>query len=136
MTIARRQKVSLDHTPYYHCTSRCVRRAFLCGRDAYTSRDYSHRKRWVENRFAELASIFSIDLLAYAIMDNHYHVVIRLNPQESSLWSNEEVIDRWSRLFKIPDEFNQAQVSTWRERLSNISWYMRCINEPLARIAA
>ena len=45
----RKTLVSLEATPYYHCTSRCVRRAFLCG-EAYV-----HRREWVEDRILKLA---------------------------------------------------------------------------------
>jgi hypothetical protein len=74
MPKARKQQISLSDTPYYHCISRCVRRAFLCGRDSLTGKNYEHRKLWVTNRLTELANVFAIDVCAYAyaIMDNHY----------------------------------------------------------------
>ena len=136
MTIARRRQISLDHTPYYHCTSRCVRRAFLCGRDRYSGQDFEHRKQWLEERLILLSSVFAIDLLAYAVMSNHYHVVIRLDPEQAATWSEDEVIERWRTLYpKAPKEPQCTIVSIWRDRLACLSWYMRSINEPMARRA-
>jgi REP-associated tyrosine transposase len=136
MTVARRQQISLEHTRYYHCISRCVRRAFLCGKDHYTGKDFGHRRQWVEDRLALLAEIFAIDLLAYAIMSNHYHVVLRVNADQAKNWSDDEVVERWGDLFRAQAAAESANlVNEWRERLSSISWFMRCLNEPLARWA-
>ena len=135
MTIPRRQQISLDHTPYYHCTTRCVRRAFLCGKDRYSGQDFDHRKAWMERRLAKLSRVFAIDLLAYAIMSNHYHVVVRLNMERLSAWSDEEVVKRWGQVFTVPQGLSADQIECWRERLGSLSWYMRCLNEPMARLA-
>jgi hypothetical protein len=58
MGYARKNLVSLQDTPYYHCIGRCVRRAWLWGTDAYSGKDYSHRKQWVIERLEQLCSIF------------------------------------------------------------------------------
>ena len=154
MPRARKTLVSLEDTPYYHCVSRCVRRAFLCGEDAVTGISYEHRRQWVEDRIHLLADNFAIDVCAYAVMSNHTHVVLHINQHKASNWSVDDVILRWHRLYKgtllsqqyrVPDErrtMDSALVSTveetaeiWRSRLMDVSWFMRSLNEYIAREA-
>jgi len=147
----RYRQVSLEDTPYYHCISRCVRRAYLCGSDSVTGFDFEHRRQWIVDRIKLLCSVFAVDLCAYAIMSNHYHIVVRISEEEPTHWSNEEVAARWMQIFSGPLLMHQYLSNTsltedelkcvaglfvtWRERLSDLSWFMRCINEPIARLA-
>ncbi len=151
MTRARRELVHLETTPYYHCIARCVRRAFLCGQDPFSGKSYEHRKVWVLERLETLAAVFAVDICAYAVMSNHYHVVVRLDHEQARAWSEQDVMDRWERLFSLPalvthyraeetvtaPEAEQARalIAEWRERLCDLSWFMRSLNEHLARRA-
>ena len=151
MTRRRSQIVSLADTPYYHCVSRCVRRAFLCGDDRYSGKNFDHRKPWLVDRLTRLGEIFDIDIAAYAVMSNHYHVVLYVDQGRGRSWSRDEVIHRWLCLYKgdplvhwylrgeLKSETESRQldrnVETWRERLTSISWFMRCLNEYIARRA-
>ena len=81
----------------------------------------------------------------------HYHIVVRINTAHADEWTDEEVAHRWMQIFSGPllmhqylanADLTRAELkhvaellATWRERLANISWFMRCINEPIARMA-
>ncbi len=95
----RKALISLDDTPYYHCVSRCVRRAFLCGEDPVSGKSFEHRREWVETRLLQLAEVFAIDICAYAVMSNHTHVVLHVDTESVQRWSLQEVVERWHRLF-------------------------------------
>ena len=150
MGYPRKSLICLSETPYYHVAARCVRRAWLCGYDAYAAKDYSHRKHWVVQRLRFLSGAFTIDLCAYAVMSNHYHLVLRVDRKRAELLTNEEVVQRWTRLFRAPLLIQRWQegdataaeravadrlIEGWRKRLIDISWYMRTLNEYLARRA-
>jgi REP element-mobilizing transposase RayT len=150
MTCARKSLVSLQDTPYYHVVARCVRRAWLWGFDEYASKDYSHRKAWVLERLKFLSTMYAIDICAYAVMSNHYHLVLRVDQQRAKAWTTDDVVERWTKMFSRPplvERLQQQQgsaaerkaaiaiVEQWRRRLCDISWYMRCLNEHLARRA-
>ena len=99
MTLPRKSLVSLSDTPFYHCVSRCVRRAFLCGTDHYLGNNYEHRRDWLETKLLQTADVFAIKLCAYAVMHNHYHVVLHVRPDIASDWTDLDVVNRWHRLF-------------------------------------
>ena len=100
MPQSRKSQISLIDTPYYHCVSRCVRRSFLCGEDKFTGQSYEHRRGWVEERLLFLASVFSIDICAYAVMSNHTHVVVCVDKDLADSWSIKEVVRRWHQLYQ------------------------------------
>jgi len=147
----RKQQVSVEATPYYHCVSRCVRRAFLCGTDSVSGQSYEHRRSWLEERILALPQIFAIQVAAYAVTSNHYHVVLFVDSDQANGWSDMDVVLRWHQLFKgsvlsqrfvreeILSEAEQNRlrilIEEWRSRLSNISWFMRVLNEAIAREA-
>ena len=85
----------------YHCIARCVRRAFLCGVDRASGRNFEHRRDWLRQRLELLAGVFGLDVLGFSVMANHLHVVLRNRPDVVAGWSDDEVARRWWRL--VPD---------------------------------
>ena len=148
MTRARKEQVCLDETPYYQCICRCVRRAFLCGDDKVTGQNFNHRKQWLVDKIHHLSSVFAIDICAYAIMSNHYHLVLKVDKDKADNYSDVEVVMRWKQLFNghnlvdrwlTKPDIAQAEkdkalklIQVWRERLYDLGWYMRCLNESIA----
>ena len=147
MAIARAHLIDPAVTRWYHCVTRCVRRAFLLGE----GEGANDRKIWIDRRIEELSQIFSIAIGGFSIMDNHIHLLARLDPEVAAGWSDEEVVRRWGRLFPprdkkreplpvtqvwVEDRLKQPEwVATVRARLQSLSWFMKCLKEPLARLA-
>ena len=144
MTTARSKQICLEQTPWYHVTTRCVRRAFICGYDALSDRDFTHRKQWIEDRLLFLVQIFCIDMAAFAVMSNHYHVVLKINREQALSLDDNAVIERWARLYPtntllkrfhddepLDDEESrllQEKLPIWRTELANISRFMGLVN--------
>ena len=99
MATPRYKLVDEEHAACYHVTSRCVRRAWLCGYDRVTRRDYSHRKGWLVDRMKQLARCFAVEIFGYAVLSNHFHMVLRYDPKACESWSDEEVARRWVEAF-------------------------------------
>jgi REP element-mobilizing transposase RayT len=151
MTISRKQQICLEETPYYHCVSRCVRRAFLCGEDELTGRSYEHRRDWIVEKLKQLDEVFSISICSYAVLHNHTHTVLKIDRESALKWRDDEVISRWTSLYKPSPivsryldgiKLTKAElavvaedVEKWRHRLYDVSWFMRNLNESISRQA-
>jgi hypothetical protein len=148
MTRPRSHIAPPDLAGTYHCVQRCVRRAFLCGVDHYSGRSFEHRKAWIEARIHLVAECYAVAIHAYAVMSNHLHLVLSIDPAEASAWSDDDVATRWVRLFPPRDDteaaiehkrmrllINPTRLNLIRERLGSLSWLMRCLVETIARRA-
>src|SRR5271165_4542933 len=106
MAMARAHLVDVSVTRWYHCITRCVRRAFLLGEGPFD------RRVWIERRLQELAEIFAVSVAGFSVLDNHLHVLVRLDPDVAKGWSDEEVVRRWGRLFPPRDSARRAVAIT------------------------
>lgn len=151
MPTPRKQLVSLIDTTWYHCVSRCVRRAWLCGQDPYDGKDYSHRRQWVVDRMDLLTTAFAVEVASYAVMSNHYHLVLRVDTERAAQWTWQQVVVQWHHIYggnMLSQRFMQGEqlpvaearvlqrfAELWRKRLTSISWFMGALNEHVARRA-
>lgn len=148
MTTPRSLLVDPIDPLHYHLVSRCVKRSFLCGRDARTGKDYRHRKAWLEDRMLHLAQFFAIEIEAFSILESHFHLVVYYDPTACQQWSDEEVARRWVDAF--PPKFKGEVVEDLkplrreelladkqllqqrRRKLGCLSTFMKHLKQPIA----
>jgi REP element-mobilizing transposase RayT len=146
MTQARSTLIPLGHAVFVHVTTRCVRLAWLLGKDRFSNRRFDHRCGLIEARVRELADVFAVGVYAFAWMANHFHLALAVRPDVVRSWSDNEVIDRWQRIYRSKCEKRNAERRTQmladpvrmreiRARLSSLSWFMKCLNEHVSKIA-
>ena len=135
-----------------HVLSRTTRACWLFGDDPLTGKNYDHRKRWIEDLIKRFAAHFAIDVLAYSVLSNHHHQLLRSRPDIVETWSDSEVARRWLMICpKRKDKHGNAKPPTkkeldtirncpatlkeYRKRLSDISWWTRLLNQRVAQRA-
>lgn len=151
MGYPRKYVINEDKVETVHCFSRCVRKAFLCGVDRETGRNYEHRREWIASRLSVLSEHFAVEVIAFAVMENHHHSMLRTRPDLAASWTPIEVALRWRAVY--PKRFNRdgspvdpdkeaaelasdpARIAVLRKRLSSVSWFNRALNEHIARKA-
>ena len=145
---ARQSSIDPCQIQIIHVWNRCVRRAFLCGHDPVTGKDFEHRRRWARERLEHLASIFAIDCLTFSIMSNHTHQILRSRPDIVDTWDDREVALRWLKISPKRDKDgaaveptaiqidllvrNACLLARIRKRLSDVSWWMRYFSHHMA----
>ena len=161
MAIPRRKLVDPENACAYHLVSKCTRGMYLCGWDRMTRKQYRHRRRWLVKRARSLAKCFAIDLLTYAVMSNHFHLVVIFDPKACETWSDEEVARRWVDAFPPPEPrsrvrgriaaarvwerrkadrrelllLNPVRLERARRTLGSLSSFMKHLKQPIARWA-
>lgn len=150
MTTPRRLLVDPNTPLCYHIVSRCVRRGWLCGFDRVARRDYSHRKDWLIARLLTLGQAFAVDIYAYSIMSNHFHLVVYYDPTAPARWTDLEVAQRWLQVCPpkhgtIDEGLQQLRLATLlndpqtlerlRVNLGSLSLFMKLLKQPIARRA-
>ena len=148
---ARRDIVREGEIGVYHCFSRCVQKAFLCGVDPKTHIDYDYRRTWIKKLLEYQASVFAVDVGNYSILSNHQHLIARTRPDIAAQWSDEEVAWRWKlawphwdgeRWLREPTDEEVEEVLAKADRipklranLASLSWFLARWKEPIAKLA-
>jgi len=153
MATPRKYLIDPEVPLLYHLASRCVQRAFLCGIDPVTGKDYGHRKQWLIDRLHFLVQHFAVDLYGYCIMSNHFHLCIFHDPKACLRCSDEEVADRWLAVSpprtyggkelapEVLEEHRKAllsdakRLSHVRKQLGSVSTFMKFLKQDIARRA-
>jgi hypothetical protein len=147
--LARIELFVPEEVAIVHVMNRVVRRCFLFGDDPVTGKNFDHRKVWIEDQLRIQSANFGIDLIGFAILSNHFHLIVRSRPDVVKEWSDAEVARRWLMLCPVrktaertaeePNEFelnsirnNPEKLAMIRRRLSDISWWMRLLCQHIA----
>ena len=149
MRLARCEVIDPDAVTVAHVYNRTVRRCFLMGDDPISGENFDHRKVWIEQTLEQFAGLFGIDLIGYAVLSNHFHLILRTRPDVVASWSDEEVARRWLSICPVGKNKDGSAVAPTdkhvrsitgcslklaeiRRRLSDIAWWMRLLCQRVA----
>lgn len=134
---------SHDGALYYHITGRCVRFAYLTGFAGHYH--YDHRRQWFNERLLLLSDMFMVEVVALAIQPRQYQLVLRLDPAAADRLDPQQIIARWSMLYQLPQALQTlplpdnpdttALLELWRNRLCDLSWFLRSLHHYIAKKA-
>ncbi len=138
----RRQILDPTISCYYHVTSRCVQGDYLLRDDDDT------RKTMMQDLLRKLHDAYAVDVCSFSIMDNHFHGVLRLNPDAAERWTDRQVMERWGKIhpprngsrrpLPITEEWIDQQVADTknvaktREKICSASQFMKDLKQPIA----
>ena len=149
--MARVEVSAPDEVAIVHVMNCVVRRYYLLGDDLVSGKNYDHCKVMIENQLQRLAGAFGVDLLGFAIMSNHFHLILRSRPDVVLTWDDTEVARRWLLICPVrknsadplsstagePEEPNEFELNSIRNdprkleiprlRLSDLGWWMRVL---------
>ncbi|TWT75100.1 hypothetical protein CA85_03880 [Allorhodopirellula solitaria] len=147
--MARCEVFDPEEVAIAHVYTRVCRRCFLLGDDPVSGKNFDHRKVWIEEYLQQFAAYFGIDLVGFAILSNHFHLILRSRPDVVATWTDEEVARRWLMLCPhrrqadgSPMTPTQPEIQSIagcpikreviRKRLSSFSWWMRLLCQRVA----
>ncbi len=150
--VPRKDLFSWNEVQVAHVWNRVVRKCFLLGEDPVSGKNYDHRKVWIVELLDYYARFFGIDLLEYALLSNHFHLILRSRPDVVATWYDTEVAFRWLMICPVrrnadgsPAEPSEPEMNAIvndekrlgeiRSRLSDFSWWVRLVTQRIAQRA-
>ncbi len=90
----------------------------------------SFEKEYFLHLLRRLTQIYLVDVISYAIMDNHFHLLVKVRP--GSLLTEEEVLSRTLKLYP-PGIVSSHDINYWRAKLSDVSAFMKDLKQRFAQ---
>ena len=111
-----------EQATIYHCVTRTVNGEFLLDDVA---------KEVPRKQLHQLAILCGVKLLTYAIMSNHFHVLVRVPAKEAI--SDAELLRRYKILYPKPTKYATAQLEAlrkqWQARMGDVSEFMKSVKQ-------
>ncbi len=98
----------IGRSAVYHCMTRTVNKEKLIDRVA---KEVLRKQLW------QIADFSGVEVITYCIMNNHFHVLLRIPDRESVVVSDEELMRRYRVLYPKPTAYQQADAKVLEMKL-------------------
>jgi hypothetical protein len=141
----RSNEIDLSETRVYHVVSRCVRAIHMLRADD------DSRKELCMQYLELLSENTAVEVAGFSLMDNHLHLLLRVDVERGDGWTGGEVASRWLKLHPVRNGYFQpveptahqigelveedGWVEATREKLCSISQFMKELKQRVAQTA-